>query len=127
MSEPRVIYRRTDRDPERAGRPPVRGSFNPRRLPDMPPVQESASHGRRAFGWRGALLLLGVAIVVIAAVFVAAVTMAARPASAFSCFPPAPCDAVGDPPIAMPAPPFGACPPDVVIMCPRVAVPVVMR
>lgn len=122
MTEPRVIYRR-QRNAGHAGSPPVRGSLNTRRLRAASPLQTAHPHSRRASGLGRVVLLLGVLV----ALAVAVVVAASRPAGALSCVPPAPCDAVGDPPPAMPAPPFGACPPDVVIMCPRVAVPVVMK
>ena len=121
MTEPRVIYRR-QAGAQRAGRPPVYGSLNTRRLRAASPLQTAHPHSRRASGLGRVVLLL-----VLALLAVAVVVAASRPAGALSCVPPAPCDAVGDPPPAIPAPPFGACPPGVVIMCPRVAVPVVMK
>lgn len=135
MSEPRVIYRRAPgtREAGTTSRPPTIGTLNtrilnPRRLRAASPLATAHPHSRRALSKRGVLLLFGVAIVVAVAVFVAAATTASRPAGALTCSPESqPCDSVGDPPPAMPAPPFGACPPGVVIMCPRVAIPVVMR
>lgn len=125
MSEPRVIYRRTDRNPERAGRPPVRGSLNTRRLRAASPLATANPHSRRASTSVGrVVLLLGVLVVLAVAVVVAA----SRPAGALSCVPAEqPCDAVGDPPPAMPYRPLGACVPGEVAMCVRAALPVVMR
>jgi hypothetical protein len=72
MSEPRVIYRRTERRPEHAGRPPVRGSLNVRRLRNASPLMTGIAHSRRAsLVWRA--VLLGLAVV--AAVLVIAATL----------------------------------------------------
>lgn len=90
------------------------GGLNPHRRPD-------SIRSRRAD--RAAWVLL----LALAALAVAVAVAASRPAHSLTCIPPAPCDAVGDPPPAMPMPPFGGCIPGAVVMCPRAALPVVTR
>jgi hypothetical protein len=71
MSEPRVIYRRTERRPEHAGRPPVRGSLNTRRLRNASPLMTGQAHSRRASLVRRAVLL-GLAVAAVVLVIAAA-------------------------------------------------------
>jgi hypothetical protein len=71
MSEPRVIYRRTERRPEHAGRPPVRGSLNTRRLRNGSPLMTGQAHSRRASLVRR-VVLLGLAVAAAVLVIVAA-------------------------------------------------------
>jgi hypothetical protein len=133
MTEPRVIYRRIgQRQPGHAGRPPVMGTLNTRRLRNASPLMAGHAHSRRAsvgVGRVGLLLPVVLAVVIVVALAIAIAT-ALQPAGALSCGPAGPCPPVGEvgaPPPMPPMPPFGGCPPDVVVMCPRVAIPVVMR
>jgi hypothetical protein len=71
MSEPRVIYRRTKCRPEHAGRPPVRGSLNVRRLRNASPLMTGQAHSRRGPLVRVAVLL-GLAVAAVVLVIAAA-------------------------------------------------------
>lgn len=82
----------------------------------------------RAYRARRRNRRIAIVIAIVLLALLAFAAAATQQTAALSCFPDAhPCDAVGDPPPMMPAPPLGACPPGVVIMCPRAALPMVGR
>ncbi len=108
------------RNPEHAGRKPITSSLNQRGCIDAHVSAPDAPAPKINY-WRRILLPLAVAVAVIAIAFIAT-----RPAGALDCVV-SPCDAVGDPPPAMPMPPLGGCVPGAIAMCPRSALPLVMQ
>ena len=108
------------RNPEHAGRKPITSSLNRRGGIDAHIPAPDAPASKINY-WRRILLPLAVAVAVIAIALIAT-----RPAGAQKCVVD-PCERVGDPPPAMPMPPLGGCVPGAIVMCPRQALPMVMR
>jgi hypothetical protein len=107
------------RHTHRTGRAPIRATLSNGQI--VAHVERpSNARSRRAGIWLAWVLLALVALAV------AVVVAASRPASALSCWP-EPCSGVGEPPMPMPMPPLGGCPPGAILMCPRAALPVVTR